>query len=140
MPDFDEAASVEAMARALWDAYLKSPICKPEYEGIAWETIKEYAPSRPLINDVYQTGLAEAQAALAALKPYLGGISASKESLHAIPEGWALVPIKPTEEMVWVGRESIDTCTKLDPCDKAAEHCWADMLSAAPSPGHTESG
>lgn len=38
---------------------------------------------------------------------------------------------EPTKEMLWAGDESIDTCTKLDPCDKAAKHCWGDMISAA---------
>jgi hypothetical protein len=51
-----------------------------------------------------------------------------------LPKGYALVPIKPTEDMLWVGRESILTCTKEDPCGKAAEHCWADMVGAAPTP------
>lgn len=49
----------------------------------------------------------------------------------------ALIPVirahlEPTSEMLAIGNEAVDTCTKVDPCDNPAKHIWADMLAASP--------
>lgn len=49
----------------------------------------------------------------------------------------ALLPVirahlEPTSEMLAIGNEAVDTCTKVDPCDNPAKHIWADMLAASP--------
>ncbi|QUG75433.1 hypothetical protein GKQ23_10745 [Erwinia sp. E602] len=65
-----------------------------------------------------------------------------------IPDGWKLVPIEPTEDMVVNGFESEPDESFSDPaiwdayqdmsgCEQAAERarlCWAAMLAAAPAP------
>lgn len=55
---------VERVAEGLWDAYMASPIRKPEYEGVTWPMIRDGAKERPLIVDLYETGLQEARAAI----------------------------------------------------------------------------
>jgi hypothetical protein len=40
--------------------------------------------------------------------------------------------LEPTSEMLAIGNEAVDTCTKVDPCDNPAKHIWADMLAASP--------
>lgn len=64
-----------------------------------------------------------------------------------IPDGWALVPIKPTEDMIISGFESApneffgdpkiwDEYSQLTGCQQAArraELCWAAMIAAAPA-------
>ena len=37
----------------------------------------------------------------------------------------------PTDEMLHIGDEAVDTCTKVDPCLTPAKHIWADMITAA---------
>lgn len=49
----------------------------------------------------------------------------------------SLIPVirahlEPTSEMLAIGNEAVDTCTKVDPCDNPAKHIWADMLAASP--------
>lgn len=65
----------------------------------------------------------------------------------AIPEGWQLVPVEPTEDMVIDGFESAPSLIFSDPddwkeyqnmsgCRQAAHRaklCWAAMLAAAPN-------
>lgn len=38
---------------------------------------------------------------------------------------------EPTESMVRMGDEAVDTCTKVDPCLTPAKHIWADMITEA---------
>ena len=40
--------------------------------------------------------------------------------------------LEPTSEMLAIGNDAVDTCTKVDPCDNPAKHIWADMLAASP--------
>lgn len=66
-----------------------------------------------------------------------------------IPDGWKLVPVEPTEDMVVEGFESKPCKLFSEPaewasfdemsgCQQAAHTarlCWAAMLAAAPTPG-----
>lgn len=70
------------------------------------------------------------------------------ENSPVIPEGWKLVPIEPTENMIIDGFESEPDKTFSKPeiwkeyaamsgCKQAAHRaklCWAAMLAAAPTP------
>ncbi|UBB18313.1 hypothetical protein [Comamonas odontotermitis] len=49
---------------------------------------------------------------------------------QAVPDGWRLVPMEPTEEMIKAG----NTKTWVLPC----HDCWSAMLSAAPPPPERE--
>ena len=51
---------------------------------------------------------------------------------HAVPEGWQLVPVEPTERMI---SESIDA-GRFDEDD--AVFFWASMLASAPSPDNAK--
>lgn len=48
---------------------------------------------------------------------------------QAVPEGWKLVPIEPTDAMVVAALEGSDT-----PTEYCIEQCYRAMLAAAPSP------
>lgn len=53
----------------------------------------------------------------------------------AIPEGWQLVPIQPTEEMLLAGLHDSDkNVTRLS----TRTWVWGQMLDAAPSPPHAQ--
>ena len=70
------------------------------------------------------------------------------ENSPVIPDGWKLVPIEPTENMIIEGFESEPDKTFSKPeiwkeyvamsgCKQAAHRaklCWAAMLAAAPTP------
>ena len=70
------------------------------------------------------------------------------ENSPVIPEGWKLVPIEPTENMIIEGFESEPNKTFSKPevweeyaamsgCKQAAHRaklCWAAMLATAPTP------
>lgn len=51
----------------------------------------------------------------------------------AIPEGWKLVPIEPTEKMIEDGHATIPGI--LDVCLADVEDAWTAMLTASPAPG-----
>ncbi len=53
-----------------------------------------------------------------------------KRAREAVPEGWKLVPIEPTPEMLKAG----DQKTWVLP----ARDCWDAMLAASPSPDMLE--
>lgn len=67
----------------------------------------------------------------------------------AVPDGWKLVPIEPTEDMIIKGFESApsmlfsnpddwDAYVSMSGCRRAAykaSRSWAAMLAAAPAPG-----
>ncbi|MFG5777987.1 hypothetical protein ACFIQF_13010 [Comamonas sp. J-3] len=49
---------------------------------------------------------------------------------QAVPDGWRLVPVEPSEKMIKAG----NTKTWVLPCND----CWSEMLSAAPPPPERE--
>ncbi len=51
----------------------------------------------------------------------------------AVPEGWKLVPIEPTDEMRAAGHMERDR----SPTNRNPYHVWRAMLTAAPSPDHS---
>ena len=53
----------------------------------------------------------------------------NQESLN-IPDGWQLVPIQATKEMIWNGTMSGGVCHSDYKFD--VEECWDDMLRFAP--------
>lgn len=62
-------------------------------------------------------------------------------SKMVVPDGYALVPIEPTKEMIWSGIENTEEFVNGDPwygseplSDGQAEQCYKAMLSAAPQP------
>ncbi|HFN3554622.1 TPA: hypothetical protein ACHFNM_000816, partial [Enterobacter hormaechei] len=77
-------------------------------------------------------------------------IQAERDALNSpvIPDGWALVPIDPTEDMIVNGFESEpdesfsdekewEAYDAMSGCQQAAHRaklCWAAMISAAPKP------
>lgn len=77
-------------------------------------------------------------------------IKAERDALNSpvIPDGWALVPIEPTEDMIVNGFESEpdesfsdekewEAYDAMSGCQQAAHRaklCWAAMISAAPKP------
>ncbi|KIX25550.1 hypothetical protein [Aeromonas salmonicida] len=54
----------------------------------------------------------------------------------AMPEGWKLVPVEPTQEMVAVGCE--DEGSRITDGAEFARALYADMLAAAPKPAPTK--
>ncbi|MGL4756448.1 MAG: hypothetical protein ACRCXB_29180 [Aeromonadaceae bacterium] len=47
-----------------------------------------------------------------------------------VPEGWQLVPVNPTSEMISAGNAAL----AYDCCSGTADEAWPAMLSAAPKP------
>lgn len=89
------------------------------------------------MHDVHAAG-----AALEAAAPHF-------RAAPVVPEGWRLVPVVPTEEMLRAGHQQIDWCrdgqdTRFgEPlrgpivgttCKQDLLDAWSDMLSAAPTP------
>lgn len=66
-------------------------------------------------------------------------VKAERDQLRAelekvrVPEGWKLVPVKPTEKMVEVGYAAIN-CKATSPTRLA----WNAMITAAPTPPHAD--
>lgn len=52
-------------------------------------------------------------------------------ALAQVPDGWKLVPVEPTTEMIVAGELSGSGC---DDVWTPSEHCYRAMLSAAPTP------
>jgi len=52
-----------------------------------------------------------------------GYVESARAAIEAMRE--------PTEEMERLGTITLDTCLIDDPCGRAAEHVWADMIQAA---------
>lgn len=79
-----------------------------------------------------------------------GKIQAERDALNSpvIPDGWVLVPVEPTEDMIVNGLESEpdesfsdekewEAYDAMSGCQQAAHRaklCWAAMISAAPKP------
>lgn len=57
--------------------------------------------------------------------------SSSCEQAQRVPDGWKLVPVEPTPEMLYAAQEFSDI---LPPRGKRV---WGYMLSAAPAPSNT---
>lgn len=89
------------------------------------------------MHDVHAAG-----AALTAAAPHM-------RAGPVVPEGWRMVPVEPTEEMLRAGHRQIDWCrdgqdTRFgEPlrgpivgttCKQDLLDAWSDMLSAAPTP------
>ena len=49
---------------------------------------------------------------------------------HEVPEGWQLVPVNPTSEMISAGNAAL----AYDCCSGTADEAWPAMLAAAPKP------
>ena len=74
------------------------------------------------------------------------GVAAENGNYPVIPDGWALVPVEPTEDMIIQGFESApdeffspsdvwEDYQKMSGCQQAAHRaklCWAAMIAAAP--------
>ena len=77
--------------------------------------------------------------AAAALLRRIPELEAERDQLRAeleklrVPEGWKLVPVKPTEKMVEVGYAAIN-CKATSPTRLA----WNAMITAAPTPPHAD--
>lgn len=79
-------------------------------------------------------------------------IKAYQKQHPPIPDGWALVPVEPTEAMVVQGFESgpdeffspaeeWEAFQEMSGCRQAAHKaklCWAAMVKAAPTPPETQ--
>ena len=52
--------------------------------------------------------------------PYLADAKAAIEAMR-----------EPTDDMVRHGTYTLDICMKDDPCGRAAQHMWGDMITAA---------
>lgn len=77
------------------------------------------------------------------------GDANEKDNFPVIPDGWVMVPVEPTENMIVEGFESEPDESFSDPavweeyqamsgCQQAAHRaklCWAAMIAAAPKPG-----
>lgn len=78
-----------------------------------------------------------------------GKIQAERDALNEpdVPDGYALVPVEPTEKMIIEGFESVphplfqpadwDKYQTMSGCEQAAHRaklCWAAMIKAAPKP------
>jgi hypothetical protein len=66
----------------------------------------------------------EAAKVYAAMQKAMGAPTAAQPAVPAVPEGWKLVPIEPTQEM-------IDAFPQIRGEDVGRE-LWADLLAAAP--------
>lgn len=92
------------------------------------DSIKCLVTKNPFGSDTWPEGLecpcANCQAMLAAI--------AAVKSCAAVPEGWKLVPIKPTQAMIETGQQFVTRHT-IDVVGR-----WKAMLAAAPSPPSQE--
>lgn len=55
---------------------------------------------------------------------------AGKLPAPVVPEGWQLVPVNPTSEMISAGNAAL----AYDCCSGTADEAWPAMLAAAPKP------
>jgi hypothetical protein len=97
----------------------------------------------PAMSDRAEAAKSECVAAILALAAPV----AAQAGHVAVPEGWKLVPVEPTPDMVTSGFESVpdeffspgedwDTYAAMTGCQKAAHRarlCYAAMLAAAPA-------
>ena len=59
----------------------------------------------------------------------------------AIPEGWVMVPVEPTREMLKAAGDYADECARLNYGGAPdAEGTWSAMLAARPLPTEEEGG
>lgn len=73
---------------------------------------------------------------LIALTEHIADALAGKLPESAMPKGWKLVPVEPTQEMVAVGCE--DEGSRITDGAEFARALYADMLAAAPKPAPTK--
>lgn len=59
------------------------------------------------------------------------GTPSTQAAPVAVPEGWKLVPVEPTDTMVAVGYDTVNSRTYPD--QKATRQAWVAMLAAAPA-------
>ena len=68
-----------------------------------------------------------------------GKMHASPPAALAVPAGYALVPVEPTDEMVWAGKEAFTkadfSMRKLKQMRSPITETWAAMLAAAERKG-----
>jgi hypothetical protein len=94
-------------------ALAAKPVAEPRQIGTSDKDAEAMGFDRETYEDIMDSG----ERALAA-KP------------HGIPEGWKLVPVKPTDEMMDAGRGIDGSWT--------AGNVWALMVAAAPEPHCSE--
>jgi len=93
--------------------------------------IPELESSR-LAPSVHEMNYRAAMTALENVKAERDQLRAELEKLR-VPEGWKLVPVKPTEKMVEVGYAAIN-CKATSPTRLA----WNAMITAAPTPPNAD--
>ncbi len=76
--------TVEEVAKALWDSYQLSEIITEAWKGLSWDTICRHRGDNDGAKAVYETGIAEAQAAISHL-----------ESLGWKPQAWLPIESAP---------------------------------------------
>lgn len=102
--------------------------------GACKKTGEQCTPSRDTIRDVFMRNGFVIKDGHCDLKPYV--YDAANELIaiyHAtcntsVPDGWKLVPITPTREMISAGNAEL----AYDCCSGTAYEAWPAMLSAAP--------
>lgn len=103
----------------VWQKYL------PDAESLAEAAFKSANDWGLAFDEAEAQALADAEAALDQLRAELEKVR--------VPEGWKLVPVKPTEKMVEVGYAAIN-CKATSPTRLA----WNAMITAAPTPPHAD--
>ncbi|WP_253916691.1 DUF551 domain-containing protein [Enterobacter hormaechei] len=135
--DFDSA--FEHGKAVGWNAYRAAMLQGADQPQSAQQNIPENIPTlREAVDTIRSSGIA------------IDGekILAERDALNspAIPDGWALVPIEPTEHMIVEGFESEpdeffsdeevwEAYDAMSGCQQAAHRaklCWAAMIEAAP--------
>lgn len=117
MPEIDEKA-LEAAAQAL---FAEDERTSPVRLNAPWSNLREYK------KDGYR---AEARATILAYE------SAKAASAREVPEGWKLVPVEPTDEMMKAGAQTDEKAIQggyLYPDEDSVGLVYAAMLSASPA-------
>ena len=102
---------------------------------LAWanDAAKAHGVETMSFHPVLETFASLAYEAGVAAQPATEESSATQPAQLAVPEGWKLVPIKPTPEMLAVCDE--DVGSKIIDGPAFAEAVWMGFLAAAPEKG-----
>lgn len=102
----------------------------PEHIEVARRIVDKIVANKKTYRDLYLLAGEDTKALEVILRAYAGA------SQGAVPEGWKLVPIKPTQEMCVAGAKEIGAAQEGvsgETCWEALR-CWHGMLADAPPP------
>lgn len=139
----DETSAVEAWNRRTQPAQQAQAEVVPDVAGISGDKLSEFRIDQwwfAELEAAVKDGTTDQKRAVFVVRNLLGTVQRALHPLlgakqaEAVPQGWKLVPVEPTEKMISEG-----SCAQSLPgphyiTESAARRCWQLMLAAAPQP------